>query len=145
MINIRAAAITDMNQVFDWRNMPFIYEKGFSGRPVRRVTHEQWFEAAIANPAIKMFIIEKSKYPIGLIRFDQFQEQKNFIVSIYIQEGFTKNGFGVTAIRRGIDRIRERVPDAEFHAGFLPTNDASKKAFAKAGFIAVTENTMRFR
>lgn len=145
MINIRPAILPDCQQLFDWRNMPFIYEKGYSGKPVRRHQHDEWFQRILISENIKIFIIQYQHYPIGMIRFDRFEMQDNFIVSIYIEEDHTKRGFGPIAIKRGIDRIRERVPQAEFHAGFLADNIASKKAFAKAGFIQVTENTMRYR
>ncbi len=138
-ITIRPMRLSDKVMVFEWRNMPFIYERGFSGQPVTESDHEQWCRDALKRHKPKTYIIEVNETPCGTIRFYYNKKTNEDFVSIYLLEEYTGKGIAPYVIRMACEKEkRQGLKVAEF----LQDNEASKKAFAKAGFKPAGKDRM---
>lgn len=131
-ITLRRMGFEDKQRVLEWRNQPFIYNKGFSGQTVTQEEHDIWCFGAIYRREPCVYIIEVNGNPCGIIKFHYFKKNNEDVVSIYLVEEMTGKGIGPKVIRMACKL--ERVPGKIFTAEFLPENEASKKAFKKAGF-----------
>ena len=133
-IDLRAADSGDIPRVFAWRNDPWIVALSSSQREVTWEEHRAWFEAALQDPTRLILIVEKEREPIGLVRFDNLGT--SCVITVYLLAGFTGQGFGLEAIRRGSDRAFSRWPEVrEVVACVREENAPGRSVFAKAGFV----------
>jgi len=139
VVRLRPAKASDAQQVFAWRNDPWLSALGTTGRPVSWEEHGHWFQETIAGHRRRMFIILHNDLPIGQVRFDRV-DNYTCEVSIYLAQEYTGRGLGVMALREacewalsswGVDRILARV-----RSNNLP----SLSAFRKAGFSDSSES-----
>ncbi len=154
MIRLRfAESERDCDLLLKWRNDPFIYKRFSNPKPIERLDHVRWFEAAIMSSSIRLFIIETDELlnipgnfaPVGQIRFDRSDDACE--VSVSLPEENTGKGWGTEAIRQGCIKIGKVWEGVTIIARFVPQNCLSKKAFGKAGFKFLEEKntTMVFR
>lgn len=130
---LRPAQMGDREMIFLWRNDPWIVAKGTLNRQVSREEHEKWFSKVLLRDCVLMNIIELDGKPVGQIRFSK-QDGGVWEISLYLLKEYTGQGFGVEAIRRGCrDLFSSRKADVIL-AHVLEKNEASSKAFVKAGF-----------
>ncbi len=171
MIKIRHVRESDEQQLLDFRNDPFIYAKGFNGKPVPADTHARWFSDMLNDSHRRIFIIELleatvtmhdddknvARESIGYVRFQK--NLSNYVdisghpaglsaceISIAMPEKFTGKGYGTEAIRLSCEKISIIWPASMILARFQPHNCPSKAAFRKAGFVPANETstTMRY-
>ena len=146
IINLHNAAPDDETRILKWRNMPYIYEAGFSQQPVEPEAHHAWFTERLNSPFCKMFIISCGGQAIGQIRFDfqyrRGRSEDNWIVSVYIVKKFTGKGYGSAAIKLACQTMNKFYPGERIVAEFLPQNERSKKAFRKARFRVAGKDKM---
>lgn len=138
-ITLRKMTEADKEMVFNWRNQPFIYERGFSGQPVTPEEHEKWTWMALKRSQPKVYIIEVSRVPCGTIRFFYNKRLDEDYVSIYLLEEYTGKGIAPKVIRIACEK--EKLHGMKV-AEFLQDNEASKKAFKKAGFVEAGKDRM---
>ena len=69
-IQIREAALSDLEILFEWRNDPITRSFSHNTDPVQIGGHRQWLESTLSNPTRKLYIAETKGQPIGTIRVD---------------------------------------------------------------------------
>jgi RimJ/RimL family protein N-acetyltransferase len=131
-VELRPAALDDMELVFTWRNDPFVVARSSSRRLVDRAEHQAWFRRAIecGNPLI--FVVEIERKPIGQVRLERAAD--DCIMSVFLLERYTGHGHGVLAIRDGCARARQAWTIARVIACVRDDNATGALGFAKAGF-----------
>ncbi|MBJ7409256.1 MAG: UDP-4-amino-4,6-dideoxy-N-acetyl-beta-L-altrosamine N-acetyltransferase [Phenylobacterium sp.] len=65
-IVLRPVEAADKAQLRTWRNLPEISAWMYSDHEISEAEHERWFNAAMADPARKYWIIELDGRPVGL-------------------------------------------------------------------------------
>jgi UDP-4-amino-4,6-dideoxy-N-acetyl-beta-L-altrosamine N-acetyltransferase len=66
---IRQMTINDLQQVFQWRNDPFVRMNMFSQREIPFREHQEWFDKCNSNPDYHLLIFEDSGKPAGFVSF----------------------------------------------------------------------------
>ncbi len=132
-IALRPARIEDMEQLFEWRNLPENIATATSGRPVLWVEHQRWFSESLRGDEHQIFIIFENENPLGQLRFDRVALFER-VVSIYLIPRHTGRGLGVVAIRLGCTEIWRTDPLTKFTAWIRADNERSLRAFIRAGF-----------
>lgn len=133
-LSLRPATRDDTRMIFEWRNDPWIVERGSSNRTVTWDEHEAWFEKAIGNADIKIFIAEHEAKPVGQVRFERSNADEA-VIAVYLLRDHVGQGLGVDAIRHGSAAILNDWPVRRIHARVLNGNAQSVRAFEKAGFV----------
>ena len=133
-VRIRPAEAADMKQVYQWRNDPWIVERGSLNRTVTKEEHEAWFQESLKSDVRQLFIVEIDGVRAGQIRFD-LQNEGRCRVSLYVMQDYTGQGFGVEALTLGCQAIAKVWSVSFVVAEILPTNTSSQVAFRKAGFV----------
>ncbi len=132
---LRPATENDQRTIFEWRNQPFIYERGSLQRPVSWDEHVAWFDASLARPGERLLlIVEIEGRPVGLVRFDRTRDTEATI-SVYLTQEHAGRGLGSQAISRGCEALRGRWDVRHVLACVREDNLAATKAFLRAGFI----------
>ena len=133
IINLTKAGITDINDIFEWRNHPDIRKNFFNQELLSWEEHEKWFMAKLKDPDTTVYMAYYKKEKIGTIRF----ESKESVIktSVMLNPDFLSKGFGSKVIKLGVEKfIREKRPSKSLIAEIKKDNVASAKAFKKAGY-----------
>jgi len=133
IINLTKAGITDINDIFEWRNHPDIRKNFFNQELLSWDEHEKWFMAKLKDPDAAVYMAYYRKEKIGTIRF----ESENSVIktSVILNPLFLSKGLGSHVIKLGVKRfIMEKKSDMQIIAEIKKDNIASIKAFQKADF-----------
>lgn len=132
-VKIRKAGISDMADLYKWRNHPETRTNSFNPNSISWDEHEKWFIRRIEDTNTTIYIACSENQKIGSIRFEDKGEAIK--VSVMLNPDCSGKGFGSKIIRLGTEKfIKERQPDKPMHAEIKKDNIASLKAFQKAGF-----------
>jgi UDP-2,4-diacetamido-2,4,6-trideoxy-beta-L-altropyranose hydrolase len=132
-IRLRPLQENDCEKIFHWRNHPEVRKHSLDPSPLTWVEHEQWFRNTLISKDKVLFIGENNDTPIGVLRYE-FKDDYA-VVSVYLVPGNSGKGFGPRLLKAGSRWIKENRPEAKrIVAEILPQNEASIKAFRKAGF-----------
>ena len=131
MLEMRPAQMSDMQRVFEWRNMPELYSVGTTPRPVAQEEHERWFRQIVSSSNHLMWILEPNA---GTVRFDRNSDGSCHI-TIYLLPEFRGRGHGPEIIRTAAEEAFRMWKELGcIRARILPENTRSLHAFVKAGF-----------
>jgi len=135
-INLMKAEITDINDIFEWRNHPDIRKYFFNANPVSWNVHEQWFNRKLKDHNTAIYVACHIENKIGSIRFENKAEMVN--ISVMLNPTYLGKGFGSKIIKLGVEKfIKDRSPKKHLIAEIKADNIASINAFKKAGFKEV--------
>jgi UDP-2,4-diacetamido-2,4,6-trideoxy-beta-L-altropyranose hydrolase len=131
-LSLRPATRDDARMIFEWRNDPWIVERGSSNRTVTWDEHQTWFARALENSYTKIFVIHVGDSAAGQVRLQRSGDDAE--ITVYLLKDYTGRGHGVTAIREGASLAFAAWPVRRVVARILLANKESKSAFEKAGF-----------
>ena len=133
IINLRKVEITDIDDMFEWRNHLDIRKNFFNQEMISRDEHEKWFMAKLNDPDLTVYMAYHRKERIGSIRFES--RDRVIKTSVMLNPDFLGKGLGPKVIKLGVERfIMEKNPDMQIIAEIKKGNVASIKAFERAGF-----------
>ena len=133
-MHLRKVKCEDKEQIYKWRNSPYLIKLGSSGKKVSWDEHSKWFEKTIDDPLVYLYIICNNKLSVGQLRFELF-EDTFFKTSIYLDKKFIGKGLGPKALILGCSLVSKEYEQGTFIAHIKDDNQASIKAFQKAGFL----------
>jgi len=133
-ITLRNVEQADCKTIWSWINDPLVRSVSFNSQPISLECHKQWFSSAINNPDLVYYIaLNKDSKPIGQARFQI--ESEEAVISILVDSENRGRSVGSTLIRDATERFfRENTIDM-VKACIKTGNEASRKAFVKAGYI----------
>jgi UDP-2,4-diacetamido-2,4,6-trideoxy-beta-L-altropyranose hydrolase len=136
-VSLRAAVPEDCEQIFQWRNDPWIVALGARGTAVDIDEHTGWFKQVIVDTDRQLHVVcLDTGDEAGVTRVDLIDPERAML-TIYLMQKFTGAGRGVEAIRIASILAFEAWPSLEaIHASILSSNERSIVAFRKAGFHA---------
>jgi RimJ/RimL family protein N-acetyltransferase len=133
LINLTKAKITDIKDIFEWRNHPDIRKNFFNQELLSWNDHEKWFVAKLKDPDAAVYMAYYRKEKIGTIRFENKEGVTK--TSVMLNPLFMGKGLGSHVIKQGVERfIMEKKPVMQIIAEIKKDNITSIKAFQKADF-----------
>ena len=133
ILKLTKAEITDINDIFEWRNHPDIRKNFFDSEVITWNDHERWFNKKLKDQDTTIYIAYYIENKIGTIRFEA--NETVIKTSIMLNPLFLGKGLGSKVIKLGVERfIMEKKPDMQIIAEIKKDNFTSIKAFTKAGF-----------
>lgn len=133
-LSLREATAADGRLLREWRNDDATRVWFFDPEPVSRAEHERWLAAKLADPAAKLLIIrDERQRDIGQVRLEPDGE-KGADISISIAAAARDRGYGAAALRLACRYAAEVMGIETVTARIKADNQASIRAFAKAGF-----------
>jgi UDP-2,4-diacetamido-2,4,6-trideoxy-beta-L-altropyranose hydrolase len=132
-LNLRRTVESDCEMFWEWANDPETRTASFHGHAISWKEHAEWFRAKLCDPkAILYTATNKEGLPLGEVRYQM--EGKRAVLSISLGSRFRGCGWGQRILAVAVDRLFEDS-EIEFIDAFVkPTNEASLKLFAGAGF-----------
>lgn len=141
-VSLRPARAEDCRLVWEWANDPGVRAVSFTTEPIPWERHQEWFANRLNDPSCALLIaVNGTGVPIGQVR-GEF-DGKVAVISINVDPGFRGTGYGTKLIRKGSEMLFERGNVDRIHAFIRHGNDASHKAFEKAGFQKMEDTVVR--
>lgn len=132
-VSIRPARISDMRDVFEWRNHASVRQVSRSTAVIAWPTHQAWFEAVLQDPARRLLIGQSAGAPVGVVRLDIAGRDAE--VSIYVVAGHDGKGLGSDLLLAAEAWVRRHAPEVEsLQAVVLGENVRSHSLFTHAGY-----------
>ena len=133
IINLTKAGITDINDIFKWRNHPDIRKNLFNQELLSWEEHEKWFMARLKAPDTIIYMANYRKEKVGSIRFET--DDNVIKTSVMLNPLFLGKGLGSRVIKMGVEKyIKENKPKKSLIVEIKNDNIASIKAFQKVGY-----------
>lgn len=74
-VDLRSVGPGDRARLLDWRNSPEVARWMYSDHVITPAEHDRWFEAALADPRRRYWIIEVDGRPVGLANLYDIDRQ----------------------------------------------------------------------
>ena len=142
-LRIRPARPDDVRLLWEWANDPVVREASFSPEFIRWEDHVVWFSKKLQDRRCFIFVAEDHDgKSVGQVRFDS-TTLGDFDVGISVAKANRGHGLASSLIKRGVEAVCSEVGERRFNAFVRPHNQASIKAFERAGFKNVGETDVR--
>ena len=137
-LTCRLAKPADTRLYFDWANDPDTRRQSFNSAPISLETHTNWFARKLADPDTLLLIFEKETgRAIGQVRFERkpvADMPDEVIIGVSVDASQRGKGLASQLISQGCVICRKRWGEVTIHAYIKPENQASIRAFERAGF-----------
>ncbi len=132
-IRLRSIDLSDIKDIFKWRNHDVIRKYSFNTNTISWDDHKRWFDSKCQDPDTKIYIACTAEDKIGTVRFDN--KDNELKVSVMLNPDFLNKGLGSEVIKSGVEKLTSEAKlDKPIIAEIKKDNIASIKAFQKAGF-----------
>lgn len=139
MFVYRDAEWRDLDWILACRNDPVTRCNSLQSMEISREEHENWFRRSLSMHDRRLLIVEKEFEKIGILRFDQVDEQK-IEVSINLIPEARNRGYGETILEKAATLAVNCWPQTStLLAKIKKNNIPSIKCFTKAGFRKMGE------
>jgi len=138
---LRPATADDCETVFAWANDPETREVSFHQEAIAWPEHCQWFANRLADPATLFSIaVGPAGESLGQVRF-ALDGTGHALISVGLSQEIRGLGLGSRLIRQACDQAMAIKGLHSIRALIKPENTASRRAFAKAGFLELSTPT----
>ncbi len=134
-IALRRAGRGDCHDIWAWRNHPDVRKGSFSKRKILYGEHEKWFKSKIKDPRTNIYIAQDEDLnKIGQVRFE-LDKNRSAYINVNLNPAFFGRNLGNRLIKKATEIFMKEKPGAnEIIAEIIDSNEASIKAFCKAGY-----------
>lgn len=132
-VSLRRATQDDGKALWNWRNDKAARRSAFNSDRIEYADHIAWLAKKIADKNSIIFICEDGQDLIGEVRFDRTGNTAE--VDVCVDRLFRGKGLGAEILIKGSKAAFEKLPVDELVAYIKKDNEASLRAFEKAGFV----------
>lgn len=141
-LKLRPATEKDAKLIFDWANDAGVRAVSFSSEPIIWENHLTWFNAKLSDANYRIWVAEDVEgTPIGQVRFQI--EGETAAISISLDAGQRGKNRGSLLIWAACRKLFAETAVKQVRAYIKPDNQASVRAFEKAGFEDWDETTVK--
>jgi RimJ/RimL family protein N-acetyltransferase len=141
-ISFRKANDSDMMLYFNWANDSSVRENSYQSNSISIENHQSWFLNKIIDSNCQMLVFENHLHQaIGQVRI-QKNTDKTAIIGISNDCQHRGKGYAALMIEKATDLFLKENPQLIVNAYIKIENQASSKAFEKAGFVL--ESTINY-
>ena len=133
-ISFRKANLSDVMLFFEWTNEPQVRQNSYQTEPVLLENHENWFKNKINDDNCTLLVFENHlKQAIGQVRIEK-KDQNSALIGISNDKNHRQKGYATKMIELASAQFLDENPAFCICAYIKLENEASKKAFEKAGY-----------
>ena len=130
---IRKARISDMMEVYEWRNDLLSRSMFFNNSEVKLDEHKAWFKSYLKNPKKVIYIGILEKQKVGVTRFDFSKKNNTAEVSINLNPIMRNKRLSLSLLSSSVS-IYLKNKNVDLRARVKNQNLPSLIIFKKAGF-----------
>lgn len=134
-LSIRTATIDDAELLWEWANDRSVREQSFNSEPISWESHLKWLSDKMESPSTQFYLLLENGEPTGQIRYDRDdREQSAAEISFSIAEEHRGKKLGIAILELTCDKALKDLNCRQITALVIKGNEASHKAFLRAGF-----------
>lgn len=142
MLTLRTASEDDCQLLWIWANDPSVRAVSFSTELIPWEEHQQWFKRKLGNKDCWIFIaLSPDGTPVGQIRFEATRGDQAS-VGVSVDPARRGAGLGANLIQLGVNEMFRRTNIMQVDALIKASNRSSQKAFERAGFHLLGEESI---
>jgi UDP-2,4-diacetamido-2,4,6-trideoxy-beta-L-altropyranose hydrolase len=142
-LRIRPVEESDCRLLWEWASEPEVRAFSLSPEKIPWESHRKWFMSKMRDANCFIFIgVDAKDEPVGQVRFDVNQDREAE-VDITIGRSRRGHGYGTLLLDMATEQLLRISPVRAVHAFIRPSNNASARAFEKAAFERVGEETVK--
>ena len=130
---IRIADLSDLQDIFEWRNDSYGRSMFLSAKVVSLNEHIDWYQRSLENPNRRIYIGSINELKVGVVRFDFDENTEKSEVSINLNPIFRGRGFGFALLSKSIS-VYKQSKGSPLIAIVKKGNGSSLRIFTKCGF-----------
>lgn len=135
MLKARIPDIKDLKLYYNWVNDPDVRLHSYDSEPIDYNKHKKWFEAALNDKSLYMYIFENMrKEMIGQVRIKK-QNFNQALIGLSVATEHRGLGYAKEMLIQASDIFLSTNPKFSINAYIKEGNIASKVSFEKAGFV----------
>ncbi len=132
-IYLRPATLDDAKLFFDWVNEPAVRQNSFNTADIAWEEHLSWFQGALDNNNIRIFVLMVDDTPVGQIRLVNSGQWQ---ISYSIAYAYRGHGYGKLMLKLAEkELISAGYMGEELLAEVKTDNIASRRIFTGLGYI----------
>jgi predicted dehydrogenase/RimJ/RimL family protein N-acetyltransferase len=135
-VELRAARREDAELLLAWRNDADTRRWSLSSQEIAPEQHRRWLERVLSEDSAQLWVIEDGARPVGQVRVDAGDDGAGQ-VHIALAPQARGRGIGAAALTQACARALAQPRVRGLHARVKQGNEASLRAFDRAGFRAV--------
>jgi UDP-2,4-diacetamido-2,4,6-trideoxy-beta-L-altropyranose hydrolase len=134
LLQLRPVTAADTRLIWEWANAPDVRAVSFSAGTIAWEDHVKWFQARLTNPHCRFWLATDARQqPLGQVRFDL--QGPRAVISISLAAAARGKNRGSLLIWTACQKLFRELQAVETVLAYIkPDNDASIRAFQKAGF-----------
>jgi RimJ/RimL family protein N-acetyltransferase len=142
-LRLRPVEERDCRLLWEWANDPVVRAASFSQAPIPWEDHQAWFKGKM-NDGNSLILIGENEQgrAIGQFRFDS-RSSEDGDIDVSLAPEARGAGYGSVLIDLGVRKIFERTGTQRVHAFIRPENQASMRAFERAGFARLGDEQVK--
>jgi UDP-2,4-diacetamido-2,4,6-trideoxy-beta-L-altropyranose hydrolase len=141
-IDFRPVMEEDLRLIWEWANDPATRANSFESAAIPWEQHRQWCESKMNNAQCNFWVASnRDCEQVGVVRFDHHDGEA--MVSISVAPHARGRGYGTKIIKSACDQLFGSSAAKLVRALIKPGNDASIKAFGRAGFQRDISTTVK--
>lgn len=137
-VRVRPAEPADAVVVWRLANEPSVRAHSFDPRPIPLEGHMRWYRARLASPDCRFWLLEVEGVPVAQVRYDRVDETAAE-VSFAVAPALRGRGVGTLALERTCADACVELRVGVVRGAVIAANEASARAFVKAGFRRAAE------
>jgi UDP-2,4-diacetamido-2,4,6-trideoxy-beta-L-altropyranose hydrolase len=141
-IRVRPVRPEEAKLLWEWVNDPAVRRSAFHSEPIPWADHLVWFDRKLSDRACRIFVgIGANDTPIGQARFELIAPGE-VVIDMSIDRGQRGAGLGSALIRTAVETVFAERFARRVHAYIKQDNEASLRAFERAGFRVLGSETI---
>jgi len=142
-LRLRPARQDDCKLLWEWANEREVRASAFSSDPIPWEEHVRWFMRKLHDPRCFLFIaVDNEDTPLGQVRFDIVRDGEAEI-DVSIDRDKRGLGYGALLLSKAVKEVIRVTHIRAVHAFIKPNNEASMRAFERAGFKRLSIENVR--
>ncbi len=141
-LSVRPARTADARRLWQWANDPIVRVNSFNSKKIPWEEHRKWFRSKLGSPDSRFWILEHDQVPVAQVRYDR-TNTRTAEIALSVAPQFQGLGIGTKALTLTIRTACKELRVQQIKAFVLSSNEASIRAFGKAGFEPAGETHIR--
>jgi UDP-2,4-diacetamido-2,4,6-trideoxy-beta-L-altropyranose hydrolase len=134
-LRLRQVTMDDARQLWTWANASDVREVSFSSEPIPWERHLEWLRSKLADPNVCFWMVLNAEgQPLGQVRFEA-APKRQAVISILLDAACRGQSLGSLSIWSACKKLFDETNYTSVQALIKPGNEASVRAFLKAGFL----------
>lgn len=142
-LSVRPARAEDAELLWSWANDAAVRERSFNQAAIAWDAHLEWFSRRLASPDTRFYLLLDDGKPVGQIRYDRAEKENSAEISFSVASEQRGKRFGVEILRLTTERALNELNCEKITALVIEGNEASSKAFVRAGFTSEGSTEIR--